>query len=581
MATKLRVFRNNQFTNWQFNVWDVIALGLIFSALVLLAWSAIQMSAPYHVGEVLPISLSPKYLPYYALRTVYHMLVALFFSLLFTFTVGTLAARNKHAERLIIPCIDILQSMPILGFLSITVVVFIRLFPNSLLGPESACIFAAFTSQVWNMTLGFYQSLKMVPYDLREASAMFQLSSWQRFWRLDVPFAMPSLVWNIMVSMSATWFFIVATEAIEVNNQTILLPGIGSYISLAIAHKNIAAILYAILTMLIVILLYDQLLFRPLVLWSEKFKLDGKEEGAYKPRSFLNYLFRHTRFFRWVGEWVASFCDIIINLPLFRNPSIPRQSFAVRSRPVTLLIYVWYIVLAVASLVLLSLLLRFVFNTLTVREALHAVILGSYTSIKIMTMIVLCSLLWVPIGVWIGLRPKAAYIIQPIAQFLAAFPANLLFPVAVILIAHYSLNTQICLTPLMVLGTQWYILFNVIAGTTAIPKDLIQVTQNLGVKKLLWWRRFILPGIFPYFITGAITAAGGAWNASIIAEVVQWGNITLTAPGIGAYVFHATAVGDFPRIALGMGVMCLYVLLFNRLIWQPLYNLAEKRFQID
>lgn len=581
MATKLRVFRNNQFTNWQFNVWDVIALSLIFSVLIMLAWTAMQMSAPYHVGQALPVSLNPRELPYYALCTVSRMLIALGFSLLFTFTVSTLAARNKHAERLIIPCIDILQSMPIVTFLAISVVPFIRLFPNSLLGPECACIFVAFTSQVWNMALGFYQSLKTVPYDLREASAMLQLSSWQRFWRLDVPFAMPSLVWNIMVSMSATWFFIVATEAIEVNNQTILLPGIGSYVSVAITQKDITAIAYAILTMLIVIFLYDQLLFRPLVLWSEKFKLDGKEEGVYKPKSFLNYLFRQTRFFRWVGEGIESFGDVIINLPFLRTPSAPKQTFAARSRSTTLLIYVWYILLATVGLVLLSLLLRFVFNTLTIKEALHVVVLGSYTSLKIVVMIILCSFLWVPIGVWIGLRPKAAYIVQPIAQFLAAFPANLLFPVAVILIAHYSLNTQICLTPLMVLGTQWYILFNVIAGTTAIPKDLIQVTQNLGVKKLLWWRRFIFPSIFPYFITGAITAAGGAWNASIIAEVVDWGNITLIAPGIGAYLSQATKIGDFPRIALGMGVMCLYVLLFNRLIWQPLYNLAEKRFQID
>ena len=235
---KLQIWRNNQFTAWQPNIWDIVSLSLLFSIFVLLAWSAKQMATPYHLGEAIPISLSTKHLPAYAIRTILRIVIALFASLLFTFTIGTLAAKNKHAERIIIPAIDVLQSVPVLGFLSITIVGFIWLFPNSLLGPECASIFAIFVAQVWNMCLGFYQSLRTLPHDLREASSVFQLSSWQHFWRVDVPFAIPSLIWNTMMSLSASWFFVVASEAISVNNQTIMLPGIGSYIAVAISQGN-------------------------------------------------------------------------------------------------------------------------------------------------------------------------------------------------------------------------------------------------------------------------------------------------------------------------------------------------------
>lgn len=582
MAMKLRVWRNNQFVNWQPNIWDIIALILVFFVFIILAWGARQMAVPYHIGEPLEISPRISALPYYALCTVYRMLIALGVTLLFTFTIGTFAAKNKHAERFIIPSIDVLQSIPILGFLSITVVPFIHLFPNSLLGPECACIFAIFTSQAWNLCLGFYQSIKTVPYDLREASAMLQLSTWQKFWRVEVPFAMPSLVWNMMMSMSASWFFVVASEAITVNNQEILLPGIGSYIAVAINRGNLSAIFFAILTMLGVILLYDQLLFRPIIWWGEKFKFDSQqEEGSHRPKSWVVKLLRHTRLLQWVGKIIDVVCDAIINIPVFRKPAIPRRLSTFRSRSTLVLIFLWYVLIALTSLVLLCFLLRFIFKTVNIQEGWEVVVLGSYTAVKIMIMIMICSVIWVPIGVWIGLRSRVAYVAQPIAQFLAAFPANLLFPIFVIVIARYHLNTQIGLAPLMVLGTQWYILFNIIAGASAIPKDLIQVSKNFGVKNWLWWKRFILPAVFPYFITGAITAAGGAWNASIIAEVASWGKVTLIAEGLGSYISHTTLVGDFPRTALGIGVMCLYVLLFNRLIWQPLYNLAEKRFQID
>ncbi len=295
-------YAKNEAATWPIpNYWDIIALALVVALILALGWGASKMMGHYQLGKPIPISLSPLNLPYYALRTVLRMLIAMGFSLLFTFIFGTWAAKSRHAERLIIPCVDILQSVPVLGFLSVAIVVFIGVFQGSMLGPECAAIFAIFTAQVWNMTLSFYQSLCMVPKDLREATSMFRLSAWQRFWRLEVSFATPALLWNIMMSMSGSWVFLVASEAISVGQYQITLPGIGSYIALAIAQKNLMAIFYVIITMLIVIALYDQILFRPLTAWAEKFKTEHTS-GEDLPESWLLNLFQRTYLFHyWVN----------------------------------------------------------------------------------------------------------------------------------------------------------------------------------------------------------------------------------------------------------------------------------------
>lgn len=562
-----------------FNMWDLLAFIFILGVIALLASATKQMTVSYHVGQTLPISLAPGELPNYAMRSVVRMAVAMVFSLLFTFTIGTWAAKSKAAERIIIPSIDVLQSVPVLGFLSITVAGFITLFRGSLLGPECAAIFAVFVSQVWNMALGFYQTMRTVPHELHEAADMFHLSAWQRFWRLEVPFSMPSLLWNMMMSMSASWFFVVASEAISVANHQIMLPGIGSYIALAIEQANMQAVGYAILTMLCVIFLYDQLLFRPLMVWAEKFKAETMA-SEYEANSWLINLLQRTTALRYVGDVIGGIADGFINNKLCncRYPSShiteKRQSSLFFSRLTSALLFF-------AMLASCILLWRFIHETVALREILQVCKLGLYTGLRIVALIIFCSLFWLPIGVWIGLRPRLALTVQPVIQFLASFPANLFYPILIIVIVRYHLNQQIWLTLLMVLGTQWYVLFNVIAGTSAIPKDLRLAADNLSLKGWLWWKRLILPGILPYFITGTITAVGGAWNASIVAEVVSWGNTTLQASGLGAYITEFTHKGDFPRIALGISVMCLYVLLCNRLIWQPLYNLAEERFKLD
>lgn len=560
------------------NYWDAAAILLVLGILVTIAWGIKQIGVPYQIGETISISLNPIYLPYYALRSVLRMLIAMIFSLLFTLVFGTLAAKSKHAERLIVPSIDVLQSVPVLSFLSITILGFIAFFHGSMWGPECAAIFAIFTSQVWNMTLSFYQSLRTVPHDLIEASSLFHLSFWQRFWRLDVPFAMPSLLWNVMVSMSASWFFVVAAEAITVANQSLMLPGIGSYIALAVSKASTLSVFYAILTMLIVIILYDQLLFRPLNNWGERFKFEH-ETDQLSSSSWLINIFQHTRLVRQLGIWLGKFWEAFVNIKWFRINS--QTSPHHRPQLEKYLVIGWYVIVTTALLTAIVMLMNFIFYSVTLRETLHVSYLGLLTGIRVIVLVTLCSLIWVPIGIYIGLRPRYVEVVQPIIQILAAFPANLFFPIVVMLIVNYHLNVEVWVSPLMVLGTQWYILFNVIAGASALPKELQMVANNFNVSGWVWWRRIALPGIFPYFLTGAITAAGGAWNASIIAEAVSWGNTKLIATGLGAYITEQATRGDFPRVALGTGIMCLFVILINRLFWKPLYNMSQEKFRLS
>ena len=560
------------------SVWDGIALPLVFGALILLAWASQQMSQPFHAGEQLPISLDPRYLPAYALRTVMRMALALLASLVFSIVYAAIAAKSKRGEKLLIPILDILQSVPILGFLSITVTGFIALFPGSLLGYECAAIFAIFTSQAWNMTFSLYQSFLGVPHDLREAARMYHLSPWNSFWQLEMPFALPQLVWNMMMSVSGGWFFVVASEAITVNGTNVLLPGIGSYISVAIDQRNLQAVGYAIFAMLVLILIYDQLLFRPLLAWVQRFKVETIIGEEIEPPWFL-VMIQRARVFHGLAR-LLGFMALVSSRVSQALPALPRPMRR-RRHLGRVLDIAWALIMLGCAIAALIDIAHFVHAEVGWVEVGHVFVLGAITLVRVIVLIALAAAVWVPIGVWIGLRPRLAHRIQPVIQFLAAFPANLFFPIVVSLIVAYRLTPEIWLSPLMILGTQWYILFNVIAGTLALPTDYQLVAGNLGVRKWLWWRRLILPGIFPALVTGAVTASGGSWNASIVSEIARWGDTTLRATGIGAYIATETEKGDFPRIALGITVLCLYVLVFNRLVWRRLYHLAEERLRLD
>lgn len=556
------------------NRWDLALLPLVLVVLISLAFGASQMSTPYQIGTELPISLDIAYLPYYLLRTTLRMFMALAASMVFSIVFAVLATKYLAAEKFLVPLLDILQSIPILGFLSITVTGFIALFPGSLLGVECAAIFAIFTSQAWNMAFSMYQSFKTVPAELKEASRVFQLSGWQRFWRLDMPYAMPALLWNMMMSMSGGWFFVVASEAISVSNQNIKLPGIGSYIAMAIEAKNLGAIGFAVGAMLIGVLLYDQLFFRPLLAWADKFRFE-EVGGAQEQHSWLLTWLRRTERMQSLGHVFVALLNR--SIAAFRHRHDGTSIRARQAEPSHTLVRVWDAVLAALIIFAVWRLLTFIHAEVGWSEVGHVFVLGFYTFVRVMVLIGLAALIWVPVGIWIGMNPNIAARVQAIAQFLAAFPANLMFPVFVIGIVHFQLTPDIWLSPLMIFGTQWYLLFNVIAGASTIPTELRYAAKNIGLSGALKWRRYLLPAVFPSFVTGAITASGGSWNASIVSEYVTWGDTTVKAHGIGSYIAEMTATGDFPRIALGIGVMCVYVMTLNHFVWRRLYRMAEDR----
>ncbi|HEY1613302.1 MAG TPA: ABC transporter permease subunit [Rhizomicrobium sp.] len=556
--------------------WDVLAAVLVLGAIILVADASRQVLAPIASLKAHPIVLSPWVLPGYALRTTLRMLVAMVFSLLFTLSYATWAAKSPRAGALLVAVLDILQSVPILSFISITYVFFMSLAPGHVLGAEFAAVFGIFTSQAWNMAFSFYQSLRTVPPELTEAGRVFGLSAWARFWRIETPFAMPSLIWNMMMSMSGSWFFVVASEAISVGHTTIVLPGIGSYIALAIENQDLHAILWAILAMALVILIYDQLLFRPLVAWADRFRFD-QDQMEDIPRSWMLTVLRRSELmdaiaapFRRALRWS------------YRIAPPPEMALTARSNTLTsrLIDLAWYAVLAAIALYAVWRAGTFLIAGVTWHEALYATGLGLITMVRVFVLIAIASAIWTPIGVYIGMRPSLARFIQPIAQLLAAFPANLLYPVAVFAIVTWHLNADIWTSPLMVLGTQWYILFNVIAGASGIPRDLRDAASNLQLKGWLWWKRVALPAVFPFYVTGAITASGGSWNVAFATELVTWGDHTVRAHGLGAYLADANAAGEYHRLVLGTVVMSVLVALINRVFWRPLYWYAERKFRL-
>jgi NitT/TauT family transport system permease protein len=557
--------------NWA----DLITFLLLAAIGVLIVRGLTDVAQPLSRLSIKPVTLDPAQLPNYALRTTIRMFAALVASTIFTLIVATLAARSRRAEQIIVPALDILQSVPILGFLTFTVTFFLRLFPGQQLGAECAAVFAIFTSQAWNMAFSFYQSLRSVPSDLQEVCQGFRLSSMRRFLRLELPFAIPGLVWNAMMSMSGGWFFVVASEAITVGNTTVALPGIGSWLALAISRKDPAAVAWAVGAMAVLILLYDQLFFRPIVAWADRYRFE-QTASAERPRSWAYDLFRRARLLPFALAPFYAFGHLLMSFGGgAKEPKAARESGASQIGE-----WIWRLFLAALVLGSAWLIIDYVSRLLSWADTGHAVLAAIVTLLRVIVLIAVASLIWVPIGVWIGMRPRWAERLQPVAQFLAAFPANVLFPFVVVAIVGWHLTPDIWLSPLIILGTQWYILFNVIAGASVIPTDMREAASMFGVRGLQWWRQVVMPAIFPYYVTGALTASGGSWNASIVAEAVSWGDRHIEAFGLGSYIADATAAGDYPRVALGVAVMSIFVLAFNRLVWRPMYAFAERRLRL-
>ncbi len=534
--------------------------------------SFVRFSPP----DIIPsINLDPHNLINYAARSTLRMFIALIASTLFTFVYAYAAARNARAERILIPLLDILQSIPVLGFLSITVTAFIALFRGSLLGLEAASIFAIFTGQAWNMTFSLYQSLRSMPRELDEMASLYRLSKWERFTRLELPVSVIGLVWNGMMSFGGGWFFLAASEAISVLNRQYTLPGLGSYVAAAVTAKNLPALAWAIVTMICLILLIDQFFWKPLVTLADRYKLELS--ASEERRNWIVDLWRTATLPRHIEqavEPVIRWADRRLSqLTAFPRETVERTPSKLGDR-----IYNAFLILMVVVLTLAG--IRFVLGEVGLSEVGHAALFGLYTGLRVLALIVFSTIVWTPVGVAIGFSPKLARISQPLVQVFASFPANFLFPFATLGFIKAGIHLNWGSMLLMALGAQWYLLFNIIGGAQAIPNDLREMATSLGLKGSREWIKLIGPGVFGTWVTGAITASGGAWNASIVSELVSWGNTTLKASGLGAYIAEATSNGDWPRIVLGVGLMSVFVVGINRLVWRPLYDLAEEKYRL-
>ena len=556
---------------------DLVVVPLVLSVLLSLGWQATRMALPVEAGHGVALSLDPVALVGYTLATSLRMLIGLAASLVFALVYATAAAKSRRAERILIPLLDVLQSVPVLGYVAVSITFFLALFPGREIGAELAAIFALFTSQAWNLAFSLHQSLTTVPPDLREAARAFQFNGWRIFWRLELPFAMPGLVWNAMLSMAGGWFFVVASEAIAVGDIKIAVPGVGSYLALAIERRDLAAIGWAALAMMAAILTLDQLLFRPLVAWTERFKAEHSAP-AQRHGSWALNLYRRAHLAGRAARPLAALGRLLLRLPF----PAPRPALTVaRVGSLSAGDIVWYLVIGAVLVNVGRQAYELIAAHLGWGEVIRVIGLGGRTALRVALVTLLATLIWLPLGVAIGLRPRLARAAQPATQVLASFPANLLFPPAALAITAWRLDPDLWLTGLFLLGSQWYVGFNVIAGAAAFPGDLRDAAKAFRMRGFVWWRRVMLPGIYPYLLTGTVTAAGACWNASIVAELVRWGDVTVEAQGLGAYIAQWTAAGDLARVALGIAVMSRFVALSNRFVWRPLYNIAERRWRLD
>lgn len=554
--------------------------GLVLLALISLLYLGVRISI--HAPAVVTgpnISLSFTALPWYALLSTARMFVAYLLSLVFTLVYGYSAARNRTAERILMPLLDILQSVPILSFLPVVLLSLTVILPESI-SDELAAVVLIFTSQAWNMTYSFYQSISTIPTELKEAAAVFRLNPWLRFKTLEVPFAALGLIWNSMMSWAGGWFFLMAAEIFTVGSRDFRLPGLGAYLQTAANAGNLYAVGAGIGTLVLTIILLDQLVWRPVLAWAEKFKVEMLA-GEQPPESWMrNILSRSwllscftTQIWTPISEWIDGRISRLrgSDTLIFQDRQEGCPSLAVKA------------VGALAVSVVLYGSCRAVLLLRNVSAAeWDSVGLGVLATLARVAFSLLIALLWtIPAGVAIGTNRRLANVLQPIVQVIASVPATALFPVFLLAVVRLPAGLNIAAIFLMLMGTQWYLLFNVIAGAMAIPQDLRHTTDLLRLSRWDRWRTLILPALFPYIVTGAITAGGGAWNASIVAERTDFGGRTHSTPGIGSLIAGATASGNYPLLLAGTLALILTVVTINRLFWRRLYRIAEERYRME
>jgi NitT/TauT family transport system permease protein len=557
---------------------DLWALLLVMAIFFLVADSFKTMDMKITPEIHAPISLDIENLPRYILQTTMRLLIGIVISVIFAIIYATIAAKNATLEKILVPLLDILQSVPVLGYISFTVTGFINLFAGSTLGVECAVIFAIFSAQVWNITISIYQSLKSLPKELAEVSMAYNLNKVQKYFKVELPFAIPGIVWNIIVSMSGAWFFIVASEVIAVGEQKFFLPGVGSYIDAAIKQEDLRSISYAILGMLVSIIVYDQILLRPLTDWAAKFRYETSNTNFIR-NSWCYNLLKSSIIVPKFFSLLSKIFNFIVNLRFFDSfeQKLEFPNFQAQKVKDYLLVSV---VLAFTSYHLYDA-WGYLNQEITMKNILECIYLTSITLVRIICMLALATIIWVPIGIYVGLNSRNAAKAQLISQILAAFPTNLLFPLFVVFIHNYFLDPNIWLSFLIIFGAQWYILFNTIAGSSAIPNEFREVYKSLDIKGLLLFKKIILPSIFPQFLSGAFAAWGGAWNATIVAEFVEWGHVEYKATGIGSYIAEVTETGDLIKVALGICTMTFFVITLNKFFWDPIFKFSEEKFRLE
>lgn len=561
------------------SVVDVFLLiGLMFLVYLIIG-VAHEWAGPYRPRT--EIHLDFPSLARYSFFSLVRVLMAYLFSLCFTFIYGYWAAKSRLAEPILIPLLDILQSVPVLGFMPGLVLALVNLFPNSNLGLELAAIFMIFTGQGWNMVFSLYTSLKTVPTELRDMSQIFGLKPMEVLRKVEVPFAMTGLLWNSMLSMAGGWFFLMVIESFTLGDQDFRLPGIGSYMSVAYEQNDVTAILAGIFVMFGLIILMDRCVWAPLVVWSQRFRMEMDRTGE-KPHSFMLDWLKRSRVLSFIDEWVADRKRALRNRPPNRLMiAEAKVSDWIRTlrvlrglRYLVILLGIWgfgYAAMSMGKLVGETSLATW---ALYMRDTF-------FTFLRVFAAVMLGSLWTIPAGVFIGTSPVWTRRMQPVVQVVASFPAPMLFPLVTYALIESGIGLEIGSVVLMIFASQWYILFNVIAGATLIPRSLLDVAEVYKLRGWRFWKALALPAIFPSLVNGWITAAGGAWNACIVSEIVDYKNGKVAATGIGSAITQAAQAGDFPALAASILMMVTTVVLLNRFLWGSLYRLAEQRFRME
>lgn len=570
----MRLFNSNRKQTKSFTWGDVVVLLAIIA--ILYVGVRLAFDAP-PVIQTTEISLTPTALPWYIALSVSRMAAAYLLSMLFTLVYGRLAAYNRQAEQVLMPLLDVLQSVPILSFLPVVLLGLSAVLPEQI-AAELASIVLIFTSQVWNLTFAWYQSITTIPKELHEASTIFRLNTWFRFKTLELPHAAISLVWNSMMSWAGGWFFLMAAETFTVGQRDFRLPGLGAYLHEAANQEDFRAIAWGVSALILTVVLLDQLVWRPLMTWTERFKVEMIESDNPQTSWFFN-LMRNSRISGWIRTSLLH--PLFDRFDQYMLRISPRAATAEKTQTAISWVNKTILLAGLAFLFYITFQAVLMLITLPAGEWKQVAIGVGATLLRVIIALILALAWTIPVGVAIGLNPRFSTLLQPIVQVTASVPATAIFPVFILLLISLPGGLNLAAVLLMLMGTQWYLLFNIIAGASAIPQDLKYTARLIHLKGWEYWRTLILPALFPYLVTGMVTASGGAWNASIVSEYITFGGKTFTTPGIGSLIAQATVNGNYPLLLAATTSMILTVIVINRFFWRRLYQLAEDRYRME